>query len=81
VEAIYPSAFGGHLGDGLLYRRGLEKERIGDHLRFVLFASGQSASVDGRLHAATARRLDGATGQEFLYGRRGLGTTVSVSGP
>ena len=81
VEAISPGAFGGHLGDGLLDRRGLDDGRIGDHLRSVLFASGQSASVDGRLHAATARRLDGATGQKFLHGRGGLGTTVSVSGP
>jgi hypothetical protein len=81
VEAIHSGALGGHLGDGLLDRRGLDEGRIGDHLRSVLFASGHSPSLAGRLHAATACRLDGTTGQEFLYGRRGLGTTVSVSGP
>jgi hypothetical protein len=38
---------------------------------YVLFFLnlGQSPGVDGRLHAATARRMDGTTGQELLQGR------------
>lgn len=59
----------------------LENDDLRRENRILRSKLGAPPGVDGRLHGATARRLDGAKGSEFLHGGRGLGTTVSVSGP
>ncbi len=49
MAAIPRVTLGGDLGDGLLYRRGLDSERSGYLLRAVLHPSGQPPGVAGGL--------------------------------
>jgi hypothetical protein len=70
LEGVHPSAYGRASRNRFLHGRGADVARLGDVLRSVFPASGDSTRKLGGHHAASHRGVDDADGPQ--WGRRGI---------